>query len=151
MLFWISRFFERLWRWYKNRVACQHFCLYKKAGSNFKNCHVHILVKGEYKANSNPDMYTGVGHDDATPGMGNPGDPQHNSVSKGSKCEFRTKPDGTALSPLDLQALSIDQGYFYPGPEDGECAEGYQRVHCPCGDMCVTWDYESWEKWRKTQ
>ena len=116
------------------KVICQHFCLYKEAGSNFKNTHVHILIAGKPPGNQNPDKYTGLGHDDSTPGMSNPTDPKHNSVSKGNDCGFRPGP-GRTLYPNDLQAYTPFSAYLYPAPAEGACATGYRRVKCDCGEV----------------
>ena len=131
-------------------VICQHFCLYKAAGSNFKNTHVHILIAGEYPGNNNPGKYTGLGHDDSTPGMSNPTDPKHNSVSKGNDCGFQPGP-GRTLYPSDLTAYSPCCAYFYPAPAEGACFAGYERLKCDCGDLCVTFNTSDHEAWEKTQ
>jgi hypothetical protein len=132
-------------------VICQHFCLYKAAGSNFKNVHVHILIAGEYEATSNPDHYTGVGHDDSTPGMADPKDAKHNSVSKGKDCGFQPGHGGEALAPIDLKAYSPFSAYVYPAPAEGKCFPGYGRMKCSCGDLCVTFSPSVHDAWERTQ
>jgi hypothetical protein len=150
----IAELFQRLVDWIRrivyHDVICQHFCLYKAAGSNFKNTHVHILVAGQYPGNNNPDHYTGLGHDDSTPGMSNPTDPKHNSVSQGSDCEFRQGP-GRTLYPSDLTAYSPCCAYFYPAPAEGQCFQGYNRMSCSCGDLCVTFNTSDHDAWERTQ
>jgi hypothetical protein len=131
-------------------VICQHFCLYKKAGSNFKNVHVHILIAGKFPGNNNPDKYSGLGHDDRTPGMSEPTDPKHNSVSKGNDCGFQPGP-GRTLYPNDLKAYSPFSAYVYPAPAEGACFAGYERMKCSCGDLCVTFNPNDHDAWEKTQ
>ena len=151
----IADFFQRaadaIRRAVYHKVICQHFCLYKEAGSNFKNIHVHILVAGKEAANSNPKKYTGLGHDDATPGMSKPGDAKHNSVSKGKDYGFQPGPAGNTLYPIDLNAYSPFSAYFYPAPAAGKCFAGYERLTCDCGDLCVTFNPTVHDAWEKTQ
>lgn len=144
---------QRLLLEYINKIACQHFCKFKEAKSNFKNAHVHILMGLEHPPSDNPRKYTGLGHDDETPGMANPRDPKHNTVSRGNKCEFRKSPSKKrALNALDLKAVGPLQGYFHPAPKDPrkKCPEGFYRVECECGPMCITWGRKAYEKWRSS-
>lgn len=135
-------------------VACKHFCLFKAAGSNFRNAHVHILTYGEYPGTVRPTGYDGLGHDDETPGMSNQKDPKHNSVSKaGSDAEFQPSPGDQerALAPIDLGADGPYQIYFHPCTEGTPCPEGYFQVQCKCGCACMTWSHDSFEKWHSQQ
>jgi hypothetical protein len=130
--------------WWIKRIICQHFCKFKQAGSNFRNCHVHIL-------GSNPQNYTGLGHDDATPGLGNPGDAKHSAVSRFNGIDFHRKEDGTTTFASDLLARTYGQAYFHPAPATGVCPPGFFRVTCDCGDACVTFDYDSYTRWYEEQ
>ncbi len=134
-----------------SKVVCIHFCAFKEAGSNFHHTHVHLLRKGKYPGDANPGGYNGLGHDDATPGMSRTVDDTHNLVSKGDEWEFRESPGDKkkALGPDDLQAGYDITAYFYPAPADGSCAEGYMRIKCKCGDACVTFRRDPFDKWHK--
>jgi hypothetical protein len=148
---WLAVVVEFLDRYLYAGIACQHFCLFKTAGSNFKHVHVHILRSGP--GSNNSGGYTGLGHDDETPGLSNPEDDKHNTVSRGGDCYFQPSPGDKkiALAPSDLNAYSPTTGYFYPAPAEGACAPGYMRIQCDCGDMCVTFNRAVYEAWRKTQ
>jgi hypothetical protein len=163
-------FLDVLRRIYLEPVACQHFCLFKEAGSNFRNTHVHHLFSGPYPGNRNPCGYSGIGHDDETPGLSNPGDPKHNTVSRRKTARFITKEElrrefesecgdefsgldddrSPAIAPIDVSAWSPIDGYFHPAElnPEGRCPPGYRRVRCDCGDMCITWDRDAYERWR---
>ena len=133
-------------------VACKHFCLFKAAGSNFRNAHVHILTYGKYPGTISSTGYDGLGHDDETPGMSDPKDPKHNSVSKaGSDAEFWPSPGENALYPVDLDADGPYTIYFHPCTEGTPCPEGYHKYQCKCGCMCLTWSYAAYEKWHDQQ
>ena len=144
-------------------VACQHFCKFKEAGSNFRNTHVHylhppqpdsgdvendsLLDKLEWGAPTNPNGYTGLGHDDGTPGL-KPGSGKHNTVSKGDTCEFRPSPsDVKGLQPTDIGATYFLTAWFHECTEREECPEGFLKVKCSCGWMCVTWDMKVYDRW----
>jgi hypothetical protein len=149
---WMEVMVESLNRYLYVGIACQHFCLFREAGSNFRHAHVHILRAGGHSANKNPGGHTGVGHDDDTPGMANPNDPKHNTVSRGSEAYFQPSPDGGrdgSLYPSHFNAFSDTTAYFYPAPEERRCAPGYTYVDCDCGGMCVTFNRAAFEEWQK--
>ena len=141
--------FAKLAVWLYKEIICQHFCLFKEAGSNFHYTHVHLLGAGKTPDSKNPDGYTGLGHDDETPGLGNPKDAKHNSVSKGKDCHFQPSPsDDMALAASDLKAIYFLTAYFHAASAEG-CPEGFFRVKCDCGELCVTFDHQAWEDWHK--
>ncbi len=154
----------RLIRWiiitflfrYIQRIACLHFCKFKQNGSDMKYVHVHILLP-------NDAGVTGVGHDDHT----NDDDAKHNTVSRESgSCEFKKRhelglpvepwpmglphPDRNleTIYPKDFGQAFLDV-YFTSAPENREqpCPPGFFRVHCDCGDACMTFSHEDWERW----
>ena len=146
------RFFRSLFLYfffrYIIRVACQHFCKFREGGSNFEYTHVHFTIEDPPNFLKRGGV-TGIGHDDRT----NPDDPHHNTVSRGSSCEFVTKPDGTAVRVNDYNVKCWFTVYFHAPPIGPEtpCPEGYFRVNCKCGPMCYTLMREAFDVWYRNR
>ena len=132
-------------------LICRHFCLWKAAGSNFKNAHVHILVGGAVLY-TNPDGYSGLSHDDATEDLMEPKDKKHNLVSKGKEIGFQPSPDaGHALTAADLKCFEPLEAHMHPAPASGRCPPGFFKRKCDCGDVCFTFDQATYEAWLAKQ
>ncbi len=156
----ISRLWHHfVWWLFWNRlrkIACEHACLFKQAGSNFHYVHVHVLHRAP--GVRNPRMWTGLGHDDET----NPNHPNHNTVSGPTGAGFMTPaqvppPAGgwlfgapnpnTGIAPIDLEAASFFDIYLALSDVEGQCPEGFSRIRCDCGEFCMTTNREAWDAW----
>jgi len=151
-----------LFRAYIEHTVCQHFCKFKEVKSKFINTHVHFLFGTEKKKPaggsvldeladsgdlSNPEKYTGLGHDDEV--YDDASTLHHNTVSTLHKCEFRKGPAPDAsLQASDLKAREAFTVWFHSAPETEICPKGFSRTKCDCGAVCYTFDREAYDAWR---
>lgn len=141
--------FASLIRWlldlYIDWHVCRQFCAFRKADSNLKYTHVHLLRR-------NPRKVTGLGHDDET----NLDDEGHAAVTDSNGT--RTQVDDAAS--IALRDFTLFTAYFHEGTADGECDEGFRRIRCKCARregppediwVCYTLDHKVFTRWYESQ
>jgi hypothetical protein len=125
-------------------IACQHFCLFRGAGSDLGYCHVHITEASLFPDPG--DRVTGVGHDDRT----DPNDPHHTTVSRHGGCGFDTTTSsfgGGVPGPRDFgERWWIDIHFTALAPGE-EVPEGWFRFECVCGTMAYTFIRTAFDVW----
>lgn len=137
--------FASLIRWlifrYIDWHVCRQFCAFKKAGSELRYTHVHLL-------RTNSDKVTGLGHDDET----NLDDEGHAVITDNNGTRAQTDDDES----IRLRNFTLFTAYFHQGSPDGECDEGFMRVKCKCSGgegqpedvwVCYTLDHNTFMRW----
>jgi hypothetical protein len=121
-------------------IACQHFCLFKEAGSDLGYCHVHILEPALMLEPGN--RATGIGHDDHVKNT----DPHKNTLSRAGGCTFR--PGGAKpLVPLDVGERWWMDIHFTALAPGEPVPEGWFLYECECGTMCYTFIRPAFDVW----